>query len=247
MGLRDKRREEQVIGDATDPRGFYQRMQHYLEWQRERNGTAQTLRNRENQLRHFLIWCDERGLNRPDEVSLGALERYQRHLYHSRKPNGEPLSVSTQCNRLDALKSFFRWLTRRHYLPSNPAADLELPKRGQCLPKDVLSVAEVETLLAWPPIHRTKGLRDRAILEVLYSTGMRRAELVGLTLQSIHHERGTDCILSSRRSLNNPLCQHSCRLLILRRTPCRQTPCLSISSNKGCSGFNLRIIGLTGK
>lgn len=191
MGLRDKRRTVEVIGDGSNPRGLYQRMQQYLAWQETHHSTAQTQRNRENQLRQFVTWCDERGLSQPSEVSLRVLERYQAHLFQSRKPNGEALSVSTQCNRLNALKSWFRWLTRQHYLLANPAADLELPHQGQRLPKDVLSISEAETLLNWPDITTAKGLRDRAMLEVLYSTGMRRAELAGLVVHSINHEQGT--------------------------------------------------------
>lgn len=191
MGLRSKRRVPVLVAGRGPHGGLAQRMVQYLEWQRERNGTEQGLRNREHQLAQFLAWCEERGLLLPGDISLRVLEQYQRHLYQVRKANGEPLSVTTQVNRLAALKSLFGWLTRHHYIRANPAADLEMPKTGVKLPKDVLSHAEAEHLLNWPDVHRVRGLRDRAMLEVLYSTGMRRMELAGLTLQSINHDNGT--------------------------------------------------------
>ena len=61
---------------------------------------------------------------------------------------------------------------------SNPASDLELPKLGRRLPKHVLTVSEAETVLAQPDITKRLGLRDRALLETLYSTAIRRKELV---------------------------------------------------------------------
>lgn len=198
MGLRDKRRRPVLVAGRGPYGGLAQRMMQYLEWQRERNVTVQGLRQWEHHLTQFLLWCEERGLEQPEAVTLRALEQYQRHLYHARKADGNPLSVTTQCNRLAALRSLFGWLTRRHHISANPAADLEMPKQGLKLPKDVLSHAEAMRLLAWPDVNTRRGLRDRAMLEVLYSTGMRRAELCGLTLQSINHENGTVMICQGK-------------------------------------------------
>ncbi len=66
-----------------------------------------------------------------------------------------------------------------------------MTKEGKRLPKDILTVKEVESILSLPAIDNAEGMRDRAILEVLYSTGLRRAELAGLTLSSIDSEQGT--------------------------------------------------------
>lgn len=198
MGLRDKRRTPVLVAGRGPHGGLAHRMVQYLEWQRERNGTAQGLRNREHQLTQFLLWCEERGVEHAGAVSLRVLEQYQRYLYQTRKADGDPLSVTTQCNRLAALKSLFRWMTRRHLLPSDPASGLEMPKRGQRLPKDVLSVAEMEQLLSWPDVSTATGLRDRAMLELLYSTGMRRMEVAGLTVNSISPENGTVMICQGK-------------------------------------------------
>jgi len=73
----------------------------------------------------------------------------------------------------------------------NPASELELPRLEHRLPKHVLTVAEVEQVLAQPDIHDPLGLRDRALMETLYSTGMRRLELANLKLYDLDTERGT--------------------------------------------------------
>jgi integrase/recombinase XerD len=82
-------------------------------------------------------------------------------------------------------------LCRQNILPSNPASELELPRGEKRLPKAVLTAGETERILSVPDIKTTTGLRDRAMLEVFYSTGMRRMELAGLKLHDLDAERGT--------------------------------------------------------
>lgn len=78
-----------------------------------------------------------------------------------------------------------------NYLTANPAADLELPKVEKRLPRQVLTAHQAELILNQPDTSTPAGLRDRALLEILYSTGMRRKELVGLRLYDLDLERGT--------------------------------------------------------
>ena len=85
-----------VIGPVDDPQSLYHQMRQYLEWQRVRNYSGRTIENRENNLRLFIAWCDERGMTRPQEITRPILERYQRHLFLYRKPNGEALSGGSQ-------------------------------------------------------------------------------------------------------------------------------------------------------
>lgn len=186
MGKRDKRRVIQPVGKATDPKAFYPRLLQYLSWAEVRQATARTLQTREEGLMEFLRWCDTRGLQYPSEVTRPILERYQRTLFLYRKQNGEPLSVRSQRSRLSSVQGYFRWLNKQGLLLSNPAADLELPKEPYRLPKDILSEDEVEQIMNVPDITTPSGIRDRALLEVLYSTGMRRMEICGLDIYSIN-------------------------------------------------------------
>jgi integrase/recombinase XerD len=89
------------------------------------------------------------------------------------------------------LVAFFKWLTREGHILSNPAADLEMPKQARQLPKHLMSVSEVESVINAAPVHSAPGVRDRAMLEVLYSSGIRRGELVALQVRDIDTERGT--------------------------------------------------------
>jgi integrase/recombinase XerD len=82
-------------------------------------------------------------------------------------------------------------MARQRYILHNPASELELPRIEHRLPKTILTVAEMEQVLLQPNINDSLGLRDRALMETLYSTGMRRLELASLKLYDLDTERGT--------------------------------------------------------
>ncbi len=162
----------------------------YLEDLEIRNYSAHTVKNLHANLRVFLVWCHERGLDRPDEITPEVLKRYQRRLYHHRKSNGQRLSFSAQRQRLSAVKRLYRWLLKERLVDWNPTDTVDLPRTEQRLPKAVLSIREAERVLAQPDISTPIGVRDRAILETLYSTGIRRQEAVDLNLYSVDAESG---------------------------------------------------------
>jgi len=172
----------QALADRSDPQALPAYVARYLEWLRVHNYAEPTVKNRELYLGYFVAWAGERGLRLAREITKPILERYQRSLYHHRKRNGEPLTFRGQHARLVPIRAFFKWLARQNYLLYNPASELELPRLEQRLPKHVLTKAEVEQVMARPDIGEPMGLRDRAILETFYSTGMRRSELMGLSL-----------------------------------------------------------------
>jgi integrase/recombinase XerD len=176
---------------AADRNPLNRYLASFLDWSAARALSDQTLETREQALRRFIAWCDERDLTQPQDVTLPILERYQRYLYHYRKPNGEPLTFGTQQTLLVPLKAFFQWATRERHLLYNPASELLLPRLPRRLPKHLLSVADVESLINRPDIATPSGLRDRAMLETLYSTGIRRMELARLELYDLDTRGGT--------------------------------------------------------
>jgi integrase/recombinase XerD len=165
-------------------------MRDYLQALLIQNYSEQTVGNREFLLRQFIQWCQERGIADPVEVTRPILERYQRYLFLYRKKNGEPMSFRSQHSRLVPLRMWFRWMTRKNHLLHNPASELELPRLGQPLPKNILSAQEVEQILQLCNIDDPIGLRDRVVIEVLYSTGIRRGEIVALKLYDLSLDRG---------------------------------------------------------
>ena len=163
----------------------------YLEDLAVRNYTASTIEGRRDAIKCFLIWAHDRELLDPTEITKPILESYQRHLWRWRKHNGKPLGISTQRSRLSTLKDYFAWLTRRNLLSANPASELELPRQEKRLPAEALGQREINRLLNVPDITDPLGLRDRAMLETLYSTGIRRSELTRLEITDLNRERQT--------------------------------------------------------
>jgi integrase/recombinase XerD len=191
MRAKGKRRFLKPVGNPADPDGLFAYLLRYLESLKVKGYTEQTLYGTERYIRDFIAWCDARGIERPHEVTKPILESYQRFLYYYRKRDGKPLSLTSQRGKLMPVRMYFRWLTRNNHILYNPASDLDLPRTPRRLPKHVLTVAEVEAVMRQVDISEPMGLRDRAILETLYSTGMRRMELVNLTVADIDLERGT--------------------------------------------------------
>jgi integrase/recombinase XerD len=179
------------LPEGDDPEGLPALVRDYVDAMRAKNYSECTVTNRSAYLRRFAVWCADRGLTQAKEVTRPILERYQRYLYHYRRPNGAAISFRGQGVHLTAVRGFFRYLTRTNHLPSNPGADLEMPKVEHRLPRAVLTATEAERILALPDVKDVYGLRDRAILEVLYCCGLRRSEVVKLKLFDIDEERGT--------------------------------------------------------
>jgi integrase/recombinase XerD len=191
--MRGKRRHGPLAlpDPGTDPEGLAAHTVDYLEWIRSRNFSERTVASRIQMLRSFASWCTDRGVTRSAEVTKPILERYQRWLFHYRKADGKPLTFHTQQIRLVSIRAFFKHLARQNRILSNPASDLDLPRRERRLPRESLTPQEAERVLAQPDVAKPLGLRDRAILEVFYSTGLRRMELANLGLYDMDAERGT--------------------------------------------------------
>jgi integrase/recombinase XerD len=163
----------------------------YLAWLAAHGYSASTIRARKYYLAGFLTFLEMRDVQRPELVTPSLLESYQRHLFHHKKRDGSSLSFRTQAQRLVPVKGLFAWLTRSGVLPFDPAASLVLPKTERRLPEAVLSIEEVETVLAGPDTTTALGIRDRAILEVFYSTAIRRMELINLRVSDVDAGRGS--------------------------------------------------------
>ena len=164
----------------------------YFEWMAVRNYSEQTVKDKRTHLGYFFDWCEQRNLTRPTDITKPIIERYQRYLFHYRKVwDGKPLPVRTQHTRLTPIRTYFKWLARNNHILYNPASDIEMPRAEFRLPKQILTQSEIETIINLPGVKEPLGIRDRAILETLYSTGIRRLEVINLSIWDLDPERGT--------------------------------------------------------
>jgi integrase/recombinase XerD len=180
-----------ITGDASDLAGFPRLVGEFCTDMAARGYSDRTVGNRRFMLSYLVAWLAERGITRPVEVTRPVLESYQRWLFHYRKTNGDPLSFRSQSQRLLAVRAFFKWAAKQRHVLHNPASEIELPKAERRLPRPALTASEAEAVLAQPDLGTPAGVRDRAVLEVFYSTGIRRFELAGLAVTDIDHERQT--------------------------------------------------------
>ena len=148
-------------------------------------GTLRLYRAYNNEFIKFLQE-DER-LDDLRQVDREVISRFQSYLYSEERG----LCLRTQSLRLVALRDLFKWFERQGILFYNPTTHIELPKRPEQLPRDIFNEKEIKKLLDAVDIDTKLGLRDKAILEVLYTTGIRSGELCNLTLYDVQKDYGT--------------------------------------------------------
>jgi integrase/recombinase XerD len=166
-------------------------LEAFLDSLRAQSYSRATIRNRRWPLLRFSAWCAGRNIRDVRDVTSLVLTDYQRTIVAQRKANGGPLAVSTRRFLLEPLWAFFGWLAKLTSIPTDPTHPLQLPRQGRALPRAILTTTEVEAIMKEPDVRSAIGLRDRAILETLYSTGIRRAELCGLAAIDLDRERRT--------------------------------------------------------
>lgn len=162
-------------------------MERFAEWMRLRNWSEQTITTYRAGLRQFFAYLEAQGVASLAVVTRELVEGFRNHLYH-RKTRGKPISVATQASRLTAAKSFLRFLVRENVLLVDVSSTVDLPRQPATLPK-VLGEDEVVKMLEAPDTSAALGIRDRALLETLYATGLRNGELGALCLGDIDWER----------------------------------------------------------
>ncbi|MCL6611022.1 MAG: tyrosine-type recombinase/integrase, partial [Peptococcaceae bacterium] len=149
----------------------------------ERGLSRNTVVSYRSDLVFFKNFCARKGFDPLGPGGRGAVSAYLLQL----KNDGR--SSATISRRLAALKSLYKFLVNEGRIESDPTENLESPKKVQKLPR-VLTTGEVDRLLAQPSISTPAGLRDKAMLEMLYATGIRVSELVSLDRGSINLEEG---------------------------------------------------------
>ena len=163
----------------------------YLESLKLQNYSPRTIEGHDAHLELFFDYLEsETKAQDLSELSPSDLAAYQTWLYYSgsRAKEGQPLSLASQGIRLNAAKHFFRYLFKQGLLLHDPAASLEKPKVRKPLPRGILDGPQVLALLHAPDVETPLGLRDRAMLEFLYATGIRNSELITLKVRDVDME-----------------------------------------------------------
>ncbi|MFT6180081.1 MAG: integrase/recombinase XerD [Paracoccaceae bacterium] len=202
---------------GDDPAQIHYHWPAYLEHLTVRAYSPNTIRRRKQTLRRFLWWAIERSLGEVQEITIAHLESYQSWLWRYRKPNGKPMAVNTQRGELHIVQDYFRWMVKKRILVANPASELELPRAQNQLPPEALTVRQIEALMSVPDISDLLGIRDRAILETLYATAMRRGELCGLHIEDLNLDRLTLHIRKAKGNKERIVPVGTCALIWINR------------------------------
>lgn len=159
----------------------------YLEIERGRSSL--TIREYRHYLKRFHDWlCDNSSATTPEDIDMQLVRKYRLYLARLRNRNGVPLKRVTQTYHVIALRAFLRYLlVQRDMLTLSPDK-VELPKQSS-RPVAFLNPQQLERLLSSPKISNEVGLRDKAILETLFSTGLRVSELVSLNRDQLDLDR----------------------------------------------------------
>ena len=154
----------------------FNRYINYLE--AERNVSPYTVRNYTTDLLDFFQFLGAKGVGSLKEVDRYVVRDYLSHLI------GRGLVKASIARKLSAIRSFYRYLLREEMISTSPVATTSSPKLDRRLPA-FLTVEEVEKLLEAPDLSTPQGQRDRALLELLYASGLRVSELVSLNLEQV--------------------------------------------------------------
>ena len=149
----------------------------------ERGASPRTAEAYRRDLERYLAFLDEQGVGSCDAVTPEIIAAFEKRLVE------EGLATTTVRRRISAVRGYHKFLVREGLTASNPAEAVDIPKAADVLP-DVLSIEEVGRMLDAYIDERPSGLRDRAILEVLYGCGLRASEICGLNLDNLYLDDG---------------------------------------------------------
>lgn len=162
-------------------------IERYREHIAVQNFSKFTIRSYLSCLNIFCRYLESCGITDIAAVNKDVLSGYQSHCYHEINDRGEPNCVGTQTNRIKAVKSFFRYLYENGLIVSNPGKDIAFAKMPNRLPRSIVSQAEMKKLLKMPDVRTMIGYRDRAMLELLYTSGLRASELLNLQVADVDY------------------------------------------------------------
>ena len=167
-------------------------LDEFLAHGRTRNFRPRTIDSYKIECTRFLNWLESRhDVVTADRLRRSHLDAWLRHLTDHRTPRGLPLTVKTIRMRIAVLRTFLKYLAVRGYILGSLPDALVAPREPKTLPMSVLTHAQVKKLLGSVRTDTPQGVRDRAILELLYTSGIRACEIIALDVADVDIHAGT--------------------------------------------------------
>jgi integrase/recombinase XerD len=161
----------------------------YQQYAEQQHMAACTLRWKRKVITFFIQWMELKQIDDLRDVTFDDVRQYQAYLAKRRKPNGDLSSKAYQNSLLWTLNDFYTLLHQRGKVLVNPCAELPPLRKPRRLPRGVLTGSQVTRLLQAPDVKKPFGFRDRAMLELLYSSGLRGIEVCQLSLYDIDFDQ----------------------------------------------------------
>ncbi len=186
----------------------------YINYMQALGRSPYTIRNAKFVLKSFNRYLDKEDVSKVEYLTYEVLEDYQQELAFSFTPKGKPLSIRAQIKKLCTVKGLTAYLKDKDYLVNDPGKQLKLPKEPKRLPRSILDLSEIKRVLNAPDLRTNRGYRDRVVIEILYDTGVRRAELVNTKLIDLELTGGYVKVLGKGdKERVVPLSQKVCEII----------------------------------
>ncbi len=157
----------------------------YLNHLKIQGRSPYTIRSARYNLRHFVRFLEAENTASIDDLNEDIIAEYRQELYFCLTARGKPLTLRTQSQMLGVVKGFTRFLKESDYLIRDPADGMRLPRKPRRLPRVILTSNEIKKLLQSIDTRTNRGYRNRIILEILYDTAIRRAEVANIKLHDL--------------------------------------------------------------
>jgi integrase/recombinase XerD len=165
-------------------------VQEFLKSMKVRNLSNTHIKATAWKLGKFLLYLARREITEVIAITKEVVATFQISEYERINPQGRPNGVNHQNRMLSAVKQFTSYLKEYDYLVADPSRDIQYAKEPKSLPRGILTPSEARKILHAPDTKCVLGYRDRTILEILYSTGIRKDELITLKLSDVDYNDG---------------------------------------------------------
>ncbi len=178
------------VAQAEDTGPWQRFLDEYTESLRVGGYAKRTIELYPRYAARFAAWLIGEGIIVPTEIRPETCAAFQRAVYYYHPRSGQPNPVTSQSSLLTTVRSFTRFLKRAGYALIDAGLAIQMPRLPKRLPRDIISEEEMTRLLSMPDTRTIRGYRDRTILEMLYGTGMRSAELFALDVEDVDVSSG---------------------------------------------------------